>query len=156
MRFFFHDHRHAAARPAQQPSRAEPLEPPSPAPAPPPAEVPEAPELTEEAILAFLDSCFEESAGHGTRSAHVDLMDRVLELTSREWRENEAGAELAWLAGYDSRRLDALHRQLVAGLIRNPFPDLIGVRASRITLSALHHCPTGAGPRMPGRPDCWT
>jgi hypothetical protein len=74
----------------------------------------------------------------------VDLMDRLFELTSNDWSEDEGGAELAWLADYDAGRIRPICHQLLTGLLRNPFPDVAGVRASRVAFRALRQCEAAA------------
>jgi hypothetical protein len=107
----------------------EPEEPPG----PPPVVA-----TTEAQVLALLSGT---SHSRPSRSEPVNLLDRVFELTNDDWTEQEAGEELAWLAGNDRHRLTALHQRLVAGLVRDPFPDVRGIRASRIAAAALRQCP---------------
>ena len=143
MRFSFgHRRREAPSPPASAQPPSEPLPPPAALPAP---ERPEPP--SDDEILAYLDSSLSRPARHVPRPAQLDLMERVFELASRDWTEEEAGAELAWLAQYDRPMLETLYQRLVAGLIRNPLPDIVGVRASRAAFSALQYCATSTGCR---------
>lgn len=139
MRFFSSQRRNAAPPPTAQPQRVLP------APAPQAGALPRpVPVLTDTAILAYLDGSFEGAARRTARPGRLDLMQRVLELTNSDWSEDEAAAELAWLAAYDRRVLEALGHRLIAGLVRNPLPDVCGVLASRVASRSLQHCaPTG-------------
>jgi hypothetical protein len=146
MRFFFSDRRNEPPPPAEHPPPVPETRPTQTSPAPPPAQ-----RLTDEAVLAYLDASIEGTSGRGPRPRRLDLMERVLELTSGDWPEDEAGAELAWLAGYDERMLELLCHRLILGLVRNPFLDVVGVRASRVTFRALEHC--APQHQLPPRPD---
>jgi hypothetical protein len=134
MKFFSSQRRHAAPPPAAQPER------------PPESRTPEAgapspaPVLTDAAILTYLDNCLKGTARRAPRPGQLDLTTRVFELANDDWSEDQAAAELAWLARYDKRPVEALCHGLLAGLIRNPFPDVAGVRASRVAFRALQYC----------------
>jgi hypothetical protein len=143
MRFFHHRRPDEAA-----PVPVEPVEPAEPLPASPVFSVdrrsavsPAADEpMSDDEVLARLERTLLGLGSREHRREPVDLLDRVFELAGPDWSEQEAGAELAWLADYDRRLLKVLHQRLVAGLVRNPFPDVCGVRASRIAAAAMRQC----------------
>jgi hypothetical protein len=134
MKFFSSQRRQAAPPPAAQPQPPLELRAPEPQTARP------GPALSDATILAYLDNCLKGTARRVPRPRQLDLTTRVLELANDDWSEDQAAAELAWLARYDSRPVEALCQRLLAGLIRNPFPDVVGVRASRVAFRALQYC----------------
>jgi hypothetical protein len=65
------------------------------------------------------------------------LLARALEVANDDWPEHDAVRELARLAAGNRLGLQRAHRRLQLALLRNPVPDITGVRASRVVLAAL-------------------
>ena len=88
-------------------------------------------------LFAFLEANVRQVQEDRRRAGGpaVDAVLRALELTSDEWSEEEAAAELAGLLGH--KDLLVGQRHLLALLSVTPFAQRRGIRAARIMWSAL-------------------